>query len=84
MFETMQSFLAFFFPTLALIILGILFEEKLIAFEQKLFAALFGKRGTAKPQPAAHESSRHNAPRPALRRVETGRSAAHRQKNRAA
>ena len=33
MFETMQSFLAFFFPTLALIILGILFEEKLIAFE---------------------------------------------------
>lgn len=34
MFETMQSFLAFFFPTLALIILGILFEEKLIAFER--------------------------------------------------
>lgn len=34
MFETMQSFLAFFFPTLALIILGILFEEKLIAFEK--------------------------------------------------
>ena len=33
MFETMQSFLCFFFPTLALIILGILFEEKLIQFE---------------------------------------------------
>ena len=84
MFETMQSFLAFFFPTLALIILGILFEEKLIAFEQKLFAALFGKRGTAKPQPAAHESSWHNAPRPALRRVETGRTQSRKQRNRAA
>ena len=36
MFETMQSFLAFFCPTVALIILGILFEEKLIAFENRV------------------------------------------------
>lgn len=34
MFETMQSFLAFFIPTIALIIIGIIFEEKLIRFEQ--------------------------------------------------
>lgn len=38
MFETMQSFLAFFIPTLALIILGIIFEEKLIAFENSVFS----------------------------------------------
>lgn len=34
MFPTMKSFLIFFFITLALIILGILFEEKLIEFEE--------------------------------------------------
>lgn len=34
MFPTMKSFLIFFFIVLALIILGILFEEKLIAFEE--------------------------------------------------
>ena len=84
MFETMQSFLAFFFPTLALIILGILFEEKLIAFEQKLFASLFGKRGAAKAQPAARDGRQTNHQRPALRRVENDRSATRRQKNRAA
>ena len=35
MFETMGSFLAFFIPAFLLIILGILFEEKLIAWENK-------------------------------------------------
>lgn len=40
MFETMGQFCAFFFPTLALIILGIIFEEKLIRFERKVFSAL--------------------------------------------
>lgn len=58
MFETMQAFLAFFFPTLALIILGIVFEEKLIAFEQRVLAKL--RREDAKPAPQ----------RPALRKVE--------------
>ena len=38
MFETMQGFLAFFIPTLALIILGIIFEEKLIRFERAVLA----------------------------------------------
>lgn len=42
MFETMGQFYAFFFPTLALIILGILFEEKLIAFERRVFRAVVG------------------------------------------
>jgi len=37
MFETVQGFLAFFIPTLALIILGIIFEEKLIRFERALW-----------------------------------------------
>jgi hypothetical protein len=58
MFETMQSFLAFFFPTLALIIIGLLFVEKLIAFEQRVLQKLCKKTA----QPAAQ--------RPALRKVE--------------
>lgn len=37
MFETMQSFLAFFIPTLALIIFGIIFEEKLIRLEDTIW-----------------------------------------------
>lgn len=37
MFETMQSFLAFFIPTLALIIIGIIFEEKLIWLEDTIW-----------------------------------------------
>ena len=37
MFETMQGFLAFFIPTLALIILGIIFEEKLIRLENTIW-----------------------------------------------
>lgn len=37
MFESMTSFLVFFFASLALIVLGILFEEKLIQFEDFLF-----------------------------------------------
>lgn len=40
MFETMQGFLAFFIPTLALIILGIIFEEKLIRFERALWVGI--------------------------------------------
>ena len=43
MFETMHSFLFFFIPTLALIICGIIFEERLIAFEQKIKNALTKK-----------------------------------------
>lgn len=38
MFETMQSFLMFFFPVLALILIGIAFEERLIALEDRVFA----------------------------------------------
>ena len=37
MFETMSSFLWFFIPTLILIILGIIFEEKLIWLEDKIW-----------------------------------------------
>lgn len=40
MFETMGQFCAFFIPTLVLIILGIIFEEKLVRFERKVFSAL--------------------------------------------
>ena len=36
MFETMGAFYAFFFPTLGVIILGIIFEEKLVRFERWL------------------------------------------------
>lgn len=37
MFETMGSFLAFFIPSFLLIILGVIFEEKLIAFEDRIY-----------------------------------------------
>jgi len=36
MFETMSSFLWFFFIFLALIVIGILFEEELIAIEEAI------------------------------------------------
>lgn len=36
MFLTMKSFLIFFFVMLTMIILGILFEERLIEFEERL------------------------------------------------
>ena len=84
MFETMQSFLTFFFPALALIVLGILFEEKLIAFENKLFAALFGKRRRSKKTAAADSAAQPVSTRPALRRVENDRRAQRKHKNRAA
>lgn len=45
MFSTMGSFLTFFFITLALIVLGILFEEKLIRFER---AVRYGTKKTIK------------------------------------
>ena len=40
MFETMSSFLWFFFITLGLILTGILFEEKLIAFEDAVWKTI--------------------------------------------
>ena len=50
MFETMSSFLWFFIPTLILIILGIIFEEKLIRLENTIWrfakAVVIGARMT--------------------------------------
>ena len=46
MFETMSSFLWFFFIFLAMIVFGILFEEKLIAFEYAI--RQFAKQKTAR------------------------------------
>ena len=50
MFETMSSFLWFFFIGFGLIILGILFEEKLIALENTIWrfikAVVIGVRMT--------------------------------------
>lgn len=40
MFETMSSFLWAFFISFGLIILGILFEERLVKFERWLFTGL--------------------------------------------
>lgn len=40
MFESMSAFLWFFFITLGLSVLSVLFEEKLIAFEGRVFAFL--------------------------------------------
>ena len=36
MFATLESFSIFFFTCLALIVLGIVFEEKLVALEKKI------------------------------------------------
>ena len=49
MFETMQGFLCFFIPMCVAIILGIIFEEKLIAFEQRLFARFSKQRKVSAP-----------------------------------
>ena len=71
MFETMQSFLAFFFPTLALIIAGILFEEKLIAFEQRVLQRLRKQHRPAEAErPALRKVERKSAPRAARRHTD--------------
>lgn len=44
MFETTLGFLCFFIPMALAIILGILFEERLIAFEQRLKAKILRRR----------------------------------------
>ena len=56
MFETMHSFLLFFIPTLALIICGIIFEERLVDFEQKIKNAVT-KRPSEKSNTARVKSS---------------------------
>lgn len=59
MFETMSSFLWFFIPTFLLIIIGIIFEEKLIAFESKFFrfakAVVAGVKMTVRGRSNAHD-----------------------------
>ena len=80
MFETVQSFLAVFIPSFALIILGILFEEKLIAFEDRIAQRLFG----GKNKKRARRVAPHPQQRPALHRVEPQRVDRRKGKNRAA
>ncbi len=82
MFETMQSFLSFFFPTLALIILGILFEEKLIALEDRIAQKLFG--GKENKRARTQSAARRAQQRPALRRMDTHPVQRRSGKNRAA
>lgn len=59
MFETMQSFLAFFIPTLTLIILGIIFEEKLIRLENTIWrfikAVVIGAKMTIQGRSNVHD-----------------------------
>lgn len=59
MFETMQGFLAFFIPTIALIIIGIIFEEKLIWLEDTIWlfikAVVIGARITSQGRRASRE-----------------------------
>lgn len=58
MFETFSSFLWAFFIGFGLIILGIIFEEKLIAFEDKIFrfakAVVIGVKMTISERRHAH------------------------------
>ncbi len=46
MFPSLTSFLCFFIPAVILILLGIAFEETVVRFERKLFAALKAVRKT--------------------------------------
>lgn len=48
MFASLESFNLFFFPCLALIVLGVIFEDKLIAFEDKQRAKRNRKKDTFK------------------------------------
>ena len=64
MLTTMHEFLLFFFPMLTLIFLGIIFEEKLVAFESRVFAFLFQKA------PAQKKAAPVTPSAPAVRRVE--------------
>ncbi|MBR3552505.1 MAG: hypothetical protein IKN72_03845 [Clostridia bacterium] len=52
MFETMSSFLWFFIPTLILIVLGIIFEEKLIRVER---GVIVGVKQTVEERRASNE-----------------------------
>jgi len=78
MFGSMHAFLFFFLPVLALILLGILFEEKLIAFESRVFAVLFHK------VPAKNRTVPVRRAAPALRRVERPVRRDHNENHRAA
>ena len=44
MFETMQGFLCFFLPFAAAILVGILFESHLIAFEERIKTRFLARR----------------------------------------
>lgn len=48
MFASLESFSLFFFISLALIVLGIVFEDKLIALEEKRIEKKTQKKGKAK------------------------------------
>lgn len=54
-FETMGSFYWFFFPTLAAIIVGIIFEEKLVRFENRI--CRFIKRAFTRGKTKNHSAS---------------------------
>ena len=59
MFETMSSFLWFFFIGFCLIILGIIFEEKLIALENTIWrfikAVVIGAKRTIRGRSNVHD-----------------------------
>ena len=63
MFETMKSFFAFFFPTLAAILIGIIFEEKLIRLEETIkrfaIALWVGTKQTIRDRRLAHDNPYH-------------------------
>ena len=48
MFASLESFSVFFFTCLALVVLGIAFEDKLIAIEERYDAKKKQKKGKAK------------------------------------
>ena len=59
MFATMQGFLTFFILTLALIIIGIIFEEKLVWLENTIWrfinAVVAGVKMTIKERSNVHD-----------------------------
>ena len=57
MFATLESFSVFFFTCLTLIILGIIFEEKLIAIEKKVDKKLAQKKAAKRRQHTSRNAS---------------------------
>lgn len=71
MFTSLESFSAFFFVSFAIILLGILFEEKLVAVEIRMHKKSQIKKRAAANASRINRSCSKAAPRPAAKACKT-------------